>query len=274
LNAGDRPRVDFDQISPFEIFLPPIDEQQRIVAEIEKQFTRLDVGVASLKRVHTALKRYRASVLKAACEGSFPHEPISVAIKSLDQGWSPKCEREPAPTDSEWAVIKTSAIQPGRFVEGENKRLPPPLKPRPHLELQSGDLLITRAGPRGRAGVTCLVRSTRPRLMLCDKAYRIRVRSKVAEPAFLELALNAPQILDAIDELKTGISDSGVNLTQRRFGELVIPLPSLAEQRRIVADVERRITLADDLANQLSMEVQRASRLRQSILRRVFSSPS
>jgi type I restriction enzyme S subunit len=48
---------------------PPLDEQQRIVAEIEEQFTRLDAGVASLKRVKTALKRYRASVLKTACEG-------------------------------------------------------------------------------------------------------------------------------------------------------------------------------------------------------------
>jgi len=47
----------------------PLDEQQRIVAEIEKQFTRLDAGMASLKRVQIALKRYRASVLKAACEG-------------------------------------------------------------------------------------------------------------------------------------------------------------------------------------------------------------
>jgi type I restriction enzyme S subunit len=51
------------------IALPPLDEQERIVGEIEKQFTRLGAGVASLKRVQVALKRYRASVLKAACEG-------------------------------------------------------------------------------------------------------------------------------------------------------------------------------------------------------------
>ena len=49
--------------------LPPLPEQHRIVAEIEKQFTRLDAGVAALKRVQANLKRYRASVLKAACEG-------------------------------------------------------------------------------------------------------------------------------------------------------------------------------------------------------------
>ena len=46
-----------------------MSEQRRIVAEIEKQFTRLDAGVAALRRVQANLKRYRAAVLKAACEG-------------------------------------------------------------------------------------------------------------------------------------------------------------------------------------------------------------
>ena len=52
-----------------EIPLPPLPEQRRIVAEIEKQFTRLDASVDGLKRAQANLKRYRASVLKAACEG-------------------------------------------------------------------------------------------------------------------------------------------------------------------------------------------------------------
>jgi type I restriction enzyme S subunit len=47
----------------------PIDRQRDIVAEIEKQFTRLDAGLAALIRVQANLKRYRASVLKAACQG-------------------------------------------------------------------------------------------------------------------------------------------------------------------------------------------------------------
>lgn len=49
--------------------LAPTPEQDRIVAEIEKHFTRLDAAVAALKRVQANLKRYRVSVLKAACEG-------------------------------------------------------------------------------------------------------------------------------------------------------------------------------------------------------------
>lgn len=69
LNTGDRPRVDFGQIGIFPISLPPLEEQCRIVAEIEKQFSRLDAGVAALRRVEANLKRYKASVLRAACEG-------------------------------------------------------------------------------------------------------------------------------------------------------------------------------------------------------------
>src|SRR5206468_2410446 len=60
---------------------PDLAEQRRIVAEIEKQFTRLDAGVASLKRVQVALKRYRASVLKAACEGHLVPTEAELARK-------------------------------------------------------------------------------------------------------------------------------------------------------------------------------------------------
>lgn len=47
----------------------PLDQQKLIVAEIEKQFSRLDEAVANLKRVKANIKRYKAAVLKAAVEG-------------------------------------------------------------------------------------------------------------------------------------------------------------------------------------------------------------
>lgn len=277
LNAGDRPRVDFDQISSF--LLPPfsLSQQRRIVAEVEKQFSRLEEGVSALKRVQANLKRYRAAVLKAACEGKlvptkaiWAQKKISNAILTMDQGWSPRCESEPSNNDSIWAVIKTTAIQNLRFVEIENKKLPAKLKPRLHLELQAGDLLVTRAGPRSRVGVACLIKTTRPKLILCDKAYRLRCNLSIVVPAFLEIILNAPHIIDEINKLKTGISDSGVNLTQKRFGELLIPLPPLAEQKRIVTEVERRLSVIDELESLVTTNLQRASRLRQAVLQKAF----
>jgi hypothetical protein len=76
--------VNGTKLRALRVPVPPLDEQQRIVAEIEKQFTRLEAAVASLKRVQAALKRYRASVLKAACEG--PLVPTEVAWKQTTLG--------------------------------------------------------------------------------------------------------------------------------------------------------------------------------------------
>ena len=61
--------------------IAPTGEQDRIVSEIEKQFTRLDAATAALKRVQANLKRYRASVLKAACEGRLVPTEAELARK-------------------------------------------------------------------------------------------------------------------------------------------------------------------------------------------------
>jgi type I restriction enzyme S subunit len=75
------PSVRKTEITPITIPLAPIREQSRIVAEIEKQFTRLDDAVTALKRVQANLKRYRASVLKAACEGRLVPTEAELARK-------------------------------------------------------------------------------------------------------------------------------------------------------------------------------------------------
>jgi len=74
-------RVPISFLEEQEIPLPSIEDQKIIVAEIEKQFTRLDAGVAALKRLQANLKRYRASVLKAACEGKLVPTEAELARK-------------------------------------------------------------------------------------------------------------------------------------------------------------------------------------------------
>jgi type I restriction enzyme S subunit len=88
LNAGDRPRVDFEQIGTYELLVAPRKEQDRIVDEIEKQFTRLDAATTALKRVQDNLKRYRASVLKAACEGRLVSTEAELA-RQEGRGYEP-----------------------------------------------------------------------------------------------------------------------------------------------------------------------------------------
>lgn len=255
----------------------PSAEQRRIVAKIEELLSNLEAGIAAIDRVRLALRRYRASVLKAATDGTLtrnglPHAllPIADVVASVEQGWSPKCEGAPADDPEAWGIIKTTAIQPLRFLPEHNKKLPSSLDPRPRLELVKDDLLMTRAGPRSRVGVACLVTTVRPRLMLCDKVYRLRCRKSIILPAYLEVVLNAPAMVDALDRLKTGISDSGVNLTQGRVSQLLIPVPALEDQADIVGVVEDQLSMVEHVDGDLEAKLARANSLRAAILDLAF----
>jgi type I restriction enzyme, S subunit len=76
------------QLLELTVMLPPLAEQQRIVAEIEKQFTRLDAAVRVLERAKANLRRYRAAVLKAACEGRLVPTEADVA-RAEGRGYEP-----------------------------------------------------------------------------------------------------------------------------------------------------------------------------------------
>ena len=257
--------------------LPPLPEQKRIVAKIEELFSELEAGEASLRKARRQLGVYRQSLLKQAFEGKLTGcqrvelVPLRDLITGLSQGWSPKCELNRTPMPDEWAIIKTTAIQHCHYDDSEAKPLPPPFKPRPSIEIKDGDFLMTRKGPRTRAGVSCYVRKTRPLLMVCDTVYRFRCLEARVHPLYLELALNSPDVLRAIDRQKAGISESGLSLTHTKIGAVEIPLCALPEQQEIVRILDKQFEAIERNERELDAALKRSEALRQSILKRAFS---
>ena len=248
---------------------PPPPEQRAIVAKIEELFSDLDKGIADLKKAQDQLKIYRQSVLSS----SFPKKELmelSKLVPSLSQGWSPKCINQNSSDETQWAVIKTSAIQAGRFVDFENKILPKSLEPREQHEIKKGDILITRAGPRVRVGICCLVRNTRPRLINCDKVYRLILDRDQVDGEYFEYVMNSPEILSEIEVMKSGTSDSGLNLTQKAFLKLRIPYVPLDQQRQIVLEIESRLSVCDKVEQSINESLDKAKALRQSILKKAL----
>lgn len=131
--------------------------------------------------------------------------------------------------------------------------------------------MITRAGPRVRVGVCCMVKHTRPRLLNCDKVYRIKVNRKLIIPEYFEYILNTPKYQDQIEKMKSGISDSGLNLTQRVFVQIAIPVPTIDKQVLIVQEIESRLSFADKMEDSINESLKQAEALRQSILKKAFS---
>lgn len=267
--GGAQPNISQTILKKIEIPIAPLPIQRAIVAKIEALFSSLDSGITDLTKAQEQLKVYRQAVLSS----SFPRKKkieISELIDSLSQGWSPKCINQNSTDSSQWAVIKTSAIQSGRFVEFENKILPDNLDPREQHEIKKGDVLITRAGPRVRVGICCLVRKSRPKLINCDKVYRLELNAEKVDGEYFEYALNSPELLSEIEVMKSGSSDSGLNLTQKRFLKLEIPICSKKEQHQIVKEIESRLSVCDQVELIIKESLKKAEALRKSILKKAF----
>ena len=189
--------------------------------------------------------------------------------KPFQQGWSPRCENHPASTE-QWGVLKTTAIQHGEFWGHENKCLPEHLEPRPHIEVKPGDVLMTCAGPRSRCGVACLVERTQSKLMMSGKMYRFRPNPEIMDAKYLTYFIQTQEAQLSIDQMKTGISDSGLNLTHGRFATLEVPIAPLQEQVRIVTKIEELFSKLESGAKSLAVARAKLKAYRQALLKNAF----
>ena len=264
--------VNKEHLEKYPVPVVPLAEQQEIVRQLDIMLAQVEQIKARLDAIPTILKKFRQSVLESYFNNLASVQQVNLddLVVSIDQGWSPKCLNTPASAE-QWGVIKTSAIQPLYFDASENKELPSNLKPREALSLISGDVLITRAGPRARCGVTCIVDKDYDNLMICDKVYRVRCDSKKISADYLNLYLNSLTGLSLIEKMKTGSSESGMNLTQSKFKELVIPLVSLKQQLAFAKDIKKFFQLANHIEETVQSAQKRVNLLTQSILAKAFS---
>ena len=337
--AAGQLRVPESFLADLEIVLPPLREQERIVSEIDTHFTRLDAAVAALKRVRANLKRYRASVLKAACEGRLvpteaelarregrDYEPADVLLDRIlkerrarweaeewarlrAQGKEPKDDRwkrrykEPQPPDTSglpelpegwvWAsldqllselrngistppneksgipILRISAVRPLRVDLSDVRFLPGNWSDYDGFELADGDILFTRYnGSIDFVGVCGVVSGLTERTVYPDKLIRGRASSDVM-PEYIAVAVNAGRSREfVISRVKTTAGQSGVAGADLK--RVPIPLPPRPEQLRIIGRLATILSTIDHLEIQLDQAFQRASRLRQSILKRAF----
>jgi len=322
LNAGDRPRVDFDQISVFKTQLPEaLSVQREIVSEIEKQFTRLDAGVSALRRVQANLKRYRAAVLKAACEGKLVPTEAELAKKerrkyetgsellqrilvkrrqkwhgrgkykepsssdvanfsSLPEGWtyatveqlsimvqygsSAKTNEDPTGVP----VLRMGNIQQGKFDFDSLKYLPKKHDEFPDLLLKNGDLVFNRTNSAELVGKTAVFKGNpNP----CSFASYL-IRARLAEECppdyvcyFINSIYGRAWIKSVVNQQ---VGQANVNGT--KLQALAVPLPPLIEQKRIVEEVDRRLSVIDEMEMMVTANLQRATRFRQAILKMAF----
>lgn len=134
-------------------------------------------------------------------------------------------------------------------------------------KVQAGDVLINIVGPP--LGQVSVVPVGLAEANINQAIARFRPVYPLGTE-FLSLALLTEDVMRwAIRRAKTTAGQS--NLTLELCRALPIPLPPTTEQVRIVAEVDRRLTLLHGTEIQVDSNLQRAERLRQSVLRKAYS---
>jgi len=289
--------IEFPRLKDFEIPIAPLPEQRRIVARIEALFTRLDAGVAALKQAKAQLKRYRQSVLAAAVTGELTQEwreanldvapqgkskdlfgvelpsswrciPLSEAVdEGPRNGYSPKCGNSPGGSK----VLKLSATSSGQMLLNEKttKVSLLPVDPSSHAWLKPKDVLIQRANSLELLGSTAIYEGKPDDFVFPDLMMRVRVKENCTRK-LLVMFLNSLPARNFFQRNATGVAGNMPKINGATVKALPVPLPPLAEQHEIVAEVEARTTAIDHLEAELDEQITRSNRLRQSTLTSAF----
>jgi len=163
-------------------------------------------------------------------------------------GWSPSCEGHPR-SGSEWGVLKVSAVSWGRFQPEENKALPSNLEPRLDCLVEIGDFLVSRANTAELVARSVVVEAAQENLLLSDKIVRLRL-TDLCYPKYINAVNGCLGSRSYYARVAGGTSSSMKNVSREQILNLVLALPPLAEQHRIVTKVDELMALCDQLETQ------------------------
>lgn len=172
--------------------------------------------------------------------------PLKRALRGVNQGWSPQCENRAA-EPAEWGVLKVGCVNGLAFDPTENKALPPELEPDLNFAIHKGDLLVSRANTRELVGMAAIVEHDHPNLLLCDKLYRLQLRSEWAVPTFVVHALRSEPARHQIELGASGASSSMQNISQDVLRELSMAFPPVKEQTAIANFLDEKTARIDAL---------------------------
>ena len=271
LNQGDRPRVSFDQIGEYPLPLPPLAEQRRIVGVLEGLLGKVAASRERLARVPQLLKRFRQSVLAAACSGKLTSDQECDDWQSISLGelFDVKTGGTPSRKCPDYFAgkipwVKTAEVQNGEIWETEEYITEDAIRNSNAKVFPAGTLLVALYGEgktRGQVARLCIDAAT-------NQACAALVNTEMAESTRQYVLLLLLSQYYRLREMASGGNQPNLSVGLIRGWK--IPLPPLAEQHEIVRRVEQLFALADRLEAQLAAARTRVDRLTQSILAKAF----
>lgn len=250
--------------SKIKVRIPSLTEQERIVYRIEELLSQLETGVETLKKTKAQLAVYRQAVLKDAFDSV--NDFGMVNISSLCQNIVDCPHSTPKWSTDGYICLRTTNFKRGRldltekhYVSKEifdirNTRLVP----------LPGDVLYSREG--AILGIACIIPND-TYVCLGQRMMLLRTGPELFN-RFLMHYLNSPTVTNYVASITGGSASPHVNVGDIKA--FLIPCPDYRVQKKIVMDIDSKLSVCDSIEQTVDAALQQAVAMRQSILKLAF----
>lgn len=275
----------FDDYTSIDFPLPPLPEQQRIVAKIEELFSELDKGIETLKTAQQQLKVYRQAVLKYAFEGKLTNPDVKEG--ELPEGWVSttieNCisiltdyhangsyeklkEKVNLTEEKNFAVmIRSTNFEKNDFKKDLKYISESAYNFLEKSKLYGGEILIGKIGNAGR--VYLMPKFNFP-CSLAMNLFMLRFNSTIND-RFVYYQLLSESCAKQIKQLVKGVGTPTIDKKSIKSISINFPI-DINDQLKIVQEIESRLSVCDKIEESIEQGLQQAEALRQSILKKAF----
>lgn len=249
--------------------VPPLAEQGRIVQKIEELFADIDAGIQNLKSVQDQIKLYRQSVLKSAFEGNL-YKTTEWSFEQIGK----ICEINPKTTIPALNDNSPVSFLPMPAVMPEINRFIPQIVPyskvkKGYTKFANSDVLFAKITPCMENGKSCVVHDLLNGIGFGSTEFHVLRPKEKITPLFVFYFIVQPIFRTTAIPFMTGaVGQKRIPADYLR--DYIIPVPTLDEQKRIVAEIEKRFERADKLEQVVADALADAEKLKQSVLKKAF----
>ncbi len=274
ITGSAQPQITLNNLKNLKVFLPPLNEQHRIVTKLDKLFTRSRRIREELEPISKLIKRYKQAVLSEACSGKMTQElrkakklpdlkTVQLAEVVLDFFYGSSAKSQ---SSGIVPVLRMGNIQNG-LLDWTGLVYTSDAVEIAKYQLQEGDVLFNRTNSPELVGKTALYKGEYKAIYA---GYLIRIRcSQNLLPAFLTYVLNSPTGRYYCWQVKTdGVSQSNINA--KKLGAFTFDLPSIEEQQEIVKRIDKLFKAIDKVDQEYQKAIKLCTRLEQAALTKAF----
>ena len=280
---------------------PPVEEQRRIVAFLDERTGWIDEAVKNTEKKSALLKEQRTSLINEVVTnglnpqvemrdsgvewiGDIPNHwslsRLASLTSGLESGVSANSIDKVVSEEGQLAILKTSCVSRGVFEIDQHKVVLKEEHNRLKCPVQAGSIIVSRMNTPALVGASAYVDQDASYLFLPDRLWQVYIDVVGVVPKLLGYVVGSVGFRRLLSSISVGSSPSMKNIPQEAFLKSIVPVGPVEEQERIVAFLDERTGMMDEV---IAMEKERITLLkqyRQSLIsevvtgkRKVFDEP-